>query len=320
MSRIKHCKSTSPWDRQSCPSLDTLLASKGMKTFIALFVFFAALTFNSPQASAQEIVDPSENPQSRIPHLCEQIPLEPMPLTFCFEKPKETQTTTHVVYFFHGIRGSAEEFFSGAYALALRALQQHLGDKAPLFVSLSFGPEGIIKDEIGGRLHGALSVIETRLGLSGQIRRDLVGASMGGHNASQVAAAGSKAFNSLTLLCPALIDFDPHDAEQLKKYRERHSAYLNNDFFEYLLKVFRREFPTSAAWNANTPFGYMNQGAFDGLPMFISVGRRDTLGFAEGAELFSKQFQARQGSAQWEPVWGPHCIFNVSALVRFLTP
>lgn len=290
-----------------------------MKTLAAILVMVAAAS--SLQARAQGASAPIDDPQAQIDHLCETIPLDPLPLTFCFERPKESVTSAHVVYFFHGIRGSAEDFFGGAYALALRALQRHLGDKAPLFVSLSLGPEGIIKGGIGAQLRGLFPEIERRIGVTASaVRRDLVGASMGGHNAAQVAVAGAGQFHSMTLLCPAIIDFDPHDPQQLEAYRKRHAAYLDQNFFEYLLKVFRREFPSSAEWSANTPFGYLAQGAYDGLPMFVSVGRSDSLGFAEGAGLFAQRMQARQGSAQWAPVWGRHCAFDVQGLIRFLTP
>lgn len=251
---------------------------------------------------------------------CDQIQLSRGPLTYCIEdqSPANSFLWTNLVYFFHGLSGRPDALFSPPYSEIIERTRAKLGSNAPIFISLSLGPEGIVKEDADEILRVAIPAIEKKISHGWILRRHLIGESMGGHNSLRVAAASPLVFKSLSLLCPALITFDPNDESQVQRFIDTHRDVLSLGFFNYLREMFRREFPTPESWQANEPFHFLTRGDFRFLPTFVSIGRSDNVGFYDGAKAWVDRTPRSSMRSVWAPVDGAHCAFDSEALVQFL--
>jgi len=225
-----------------------------------------------------------------------------------------------IVYVFHGMGGNAE-FVNQYPNLPLsQELRTTMGDETPLFIGLSTGQSGALSYNASIVFQKGLAEIESRAASGAVASRHLIGLSMGGHNATRLAAeGGASAFRSVSLLCPALMPTeDPHDNQEVAAYRARHAAYLDANFFGVALGLFRRTFPTRSDWQANSPFELLRSGRFDGLQFFLSTGEQDNLGLIEGTLAWKNESEGRRIPAKMENLAGSHCVFNNRAFVDFV--
>lgn len=251
--------------------------------------------------------------------VCRDLTLASAALRYCVQSTEGAQVdSSRIVYVFHGIFGDADFVNTRGPVVQLgQALRQRFGAEAPLIIGLSTGPQGILKNNARDVL-AALPQIEQALGSSGQVSRHIVGFSMGGHNSSRLVAESPAQFASVSLICPALLPIDPFDQAQLAAYRARHKAYLNVTFFNAVVRVFEREFPDRATWDANNPFQFLSQGRFDTQTFFVSVGQQDGLGFNEGSAEWKTRSILRNIAVQNKDVSGNHCSFDSKAWQDFM--
>jgi pimeloyl-ACP methyl ester carboxylesterase len=250
---------------------------------------------------------------------CKNLNLPATSLTTCVQSTQNKKVDpARIIYVFHGIFGNADFVNTRGVMVDLgESLRQQLGDKAPLIVGLSTGPQGILKTNALEVWTAILAFEQSTFGAPASARH-LMGFSMGSHNSARLLAEVPGQFLSVSLLCPALMAIDPFDQAQVAADRARHRAYLNTSFFNVVIRVFEREFPTRAEWDANNPFQFLAQGRFDQNQFFVSTGRSDGLGFIEGATEFKTRSALRNITLQNQDVAGDHCRFDSKALFGFV--
>lgn len=221
-----------------------------------------------------------------------------------------------VLYYFHGLGGDASLQKEPVKSLIANA-RRLLGARAPSVISLSLGKEGVFKDDNVAFARESAAKIEALL-KTPPTKRVLVGLSMGGHNALRVLMEAPGEYAAASLLCPALLDIDGYDAAEKQAYIDRHRDHLDPRFFDRAWAIYSREFPTAARWRVNNPFVALRAGRLDGVPLFLSTGRNDSLGFFEGATSWVTAARERSDTVTWAPVDGSHCTFDSFKLLDFL--
>jgi hypothetical protein len=292
-----------------------------MKKLFLLLI--ASMAFLSGCSNAEEdliLSEPIES--SNIDTSCEKINLKNNSISYCIEKKELAQASFKepwVVYFFHGFEGEANDLFAGSLKNAIEKVEAQFGDRSPVFVGLSLGSRGLVQGTNSYEINALVfPQIEKKLELKGKVKRDLIGMSMGAHNALQVATYNSnfgESIRNVKLLCPALVGFNPHEKDELKKYVDRHPD-MDMGFFEKVMAFFMVKYPSAQAWNAASPFTHLNENSYKSLNnLFISVGERDSLGFDEGAKLFHQKLVSKNIKSTFSSVGGAHCSFDQNKLI-----
>ncbi len=290
-----------------------------------LFVFnLCALTAAPTQTLfAGQTLSPGNIYPSHLESQCGNENSQGISWEYCISKSRESQNPD-VIYYFHGINGSAQDGVS--LHQSLKKIWDQEKKSAPTLVGISFGSAYLLASKFGSKETGELMdtflgnimpQIEAKLdGLKG--RRILLGTSMGGFNASELFLWSPKKFDRVALLCPAMSDISPFVSD------EEFEAYLQNKDISREKAVFAREmsqavFQNESNWNAISP---IVQGALQFNqsypPLFISIGRQDDYGFFSGAKALADLAQSHGVLVQWVPVEGKHCAYDEELLAGFL--
>lgn len=253
---------------------------------------------------------------------CGEVPLPRRPLRYCFEdRAGQAQSSSQevpVIYYFHGLGGSVEDLFEGENQYLFEALKRAYGNQLPIIVSLSLGNEGVMGDEAAEIASAALAQVDRFIAPGKSLRRTLMGGSMGGHNVLRLGAESAGGFRAIAALCPAIGTFNGHDRAEVDAYIARHEPLLDRKFFEKALVSYKRELATKEIWDRNNPLNIIPSGVYLRTPIYISTGIQDQLGFIEGSREFTSRARASGVNVDYHEVTGPHCIFDLSSLLRFL--
>lgn len=285
-----------------------------------LLLFSIASLFVIACSSKNDSTDDALKPLE-VGNECEWVSMSQHDLQYCYEPGAVREArgrSQRVVYFFHGIGGNAKNIFQGEEAKLVQKAHELLGKAAPLFVGLSIGQEGVFHGSlVTDFLQNGMQRIESAFGIvvSG---RDLIGKSMGAFNALRIAAGSPESFSSIAALCPPLVYINPFDQKELEAYVARHEEYLSRPLLMRVLNVLKKEFQNFQNFQSNNPFYFLNRGAYDQSKLFLSVGRKDSLGFFEGSELFRKISSDRGLDLSYSPVEGRHCAYSAQDLGLFL--
>lgn len=244
-------------------------------------------------------------------------------LEFCFSDPanqaRSSKSTVKIIYYLHGLNGSVKEMFEGRMKVVFDTLGRILGSNTPIFVGISIGSQGVFADDTREILVTGLPALEANVAPGKKIERVLLGGSMGGYNSLRLAGENARAFSKVAALCPAVATFNGHRPQEVAAYIERHRDVLDRPFFDSALATYKRRIPTEQAWVANNPLTFLDRGAYAGLPIFMSIGDRDSLALFEGTREFRRRAEARgDTSVDYHEVSGGHCMFDFAALLRFL--
>lgn len=238
-------------------------------------------------------------------------------VSYCFWKDAKNVDPSQAFFFFHGLGGSYQLDHEPLKTIIDLAPQIWEDKPVPVLFSLSLGPEGIAKDLRATAIRNVMARLERDLTGAPTAHRHLVGVSMGGHNALRVLATEPSHFNSIALLCPAVLDIDGYNPAEKTAYLNRHPE-INRQFFDRAWSLYQKEFPTGAQWKANNPFEFLKNGAYDHTRFFISIGKQDSLGFLEGSTKLKDALEARGVKVDFATVNGPHCAFDKFALAGYL--
>ncbi|MBC7396621.1 MAG: esterase [Bdellovibrionales bacterium] len=227
-----------------------------------------------------------------------------------------------VLYYLHGLRGDEYEWQNSPNFVKTYGLW---GFSAPTVVTLSYGSTWLLAEKNNSPRSGlyehftqiALPAIEKRLNLKPQ-RRLLMGASMGGFNASQVYLKNPELFAKVSLACPAITSIGPYDsAEVVAAYQERTGAY--DEYVRTALTISAAYFPDQASWDKSAPIAQATERVqASHPPLYVSGGTEDEFGFQEGGELFAKAARDKGAQVVWKAVPGLHCSFDVIGNAIFL--
>jgi pimeloyl-ACP methyl ester carboxylesterase len=233
-----------------------------------------------------------------------------------------------LIYYFHGAGGDASDIYEGQFNDLYKSLATHFGANVPAVVSVSFGQNETMPIEIQDAdpvsidelVNVAMPIIENSLGFDSEHVpvRNLMGLSLGGFNALNLAGERAESFRSVAALCPALIDFDPFDQTQVDQYIIRNQAVVSPDLVNQTMDLLRAKYTKAAIWNDNDPMNKIESGKLASLPIFMSTGAADEYGFFEGANAFVRLAQPLNKQLVWAPTSGEHCSFDSAALAKFL--
>jgi pimeloyl-ACP methyl ester carboxylesterase len=233
-------------------------------------------------------------------------------------------TNPDVVIYMHGAGG-----WQNAWPAEMHAIIQYWKDngiQAPTIVTASFGPIFLLAQKNGshasGLLHffadGYMDKIEAAVGgFTG--RRILVGQSMGGFNAVQLAMKRPEKFVKIAIVCPDITTLSPYSTlEEVQSFMDSTGADFSHSWWEMLMdRIF---FANDGSWNDAAPLlaGSKYLGP-QTPPMYISGGWNDQFGFYQGTEQFIDIAKKAGADVQWVPVPGKHCSFDAGGVARFIT-
>lgn len=264
----------------------------------------------------------TEAPRSREVQ-CGVIDLPEKDMRYCFQDLKgqveKNTPEVNIVYFFHGLGGSEFELFGPNGKVILQGLAQTFGDELPVIVGLSMGSTGVLGDETDEVAQIGLPALEQLIASGRNFRRLLLGGSLGGHNTLKLAAEAPGRFAAAAAFCPALATFNGYDDSEIQSYKARHQAILDEDFLDRAIAAYRTELTSADEWDRANPFTLLPLGAYDNLPLFLSTGREDSLGFIEGSREFRDRALTRPlMRVDYHEVSGGHCAFDIPAFLRFV--
>lgn len=231
-----------------------------------------------------------------------------------------------IVYHLHGAGGGEKDWSSeSGYGAQVRRRWEATGFKPPAVAAVSFGPEWLLAERNASPDSGLFEEFE------GQIipeidllldqpprRRMLVGESMGGFNAAELALKRPALFDRAALLCPGLPALPPRAApEEVDAYVVSTGAKPGR--VAASLKLLGRYFPDAKSWQKASPLLLIKSALPAKLPrLYVSCGRADEYGFYPGARSFAAAAKTAGADVTWRPLDGGHCVVDPKSLADFL--
>lgn len=256
-------------------------------------------------------------------------------MQYCVRKSTTNTHPRNIIYVLHGLGGDATVIYAndamaGNFGDFYKYAEQVFGNEMPHLVSISFGPDATLPLEnnsydfqsVNELVNTLMPTLESMLGYQGNYdvpKRHLFGMSLGGFNALNIASLLPMQFASISVVCPALINFDPFNQVEVDAYMQRNAGVASPYLVNYFIRTIRNRYGSNSNFQSRNPIQQLLGGQFDTLPLFISTGRLDDYGFYEGATTFS--FQAalsKKNNVQFFEAQGHHCDFNMLALAAFL--
>lgn len=263
-------------------------------------------------------------PQHKVRTECVEVE-KPLPWTYC-------KTTTlgsrnrDLLYHFHGKGLSAktwteEDYFTG---MVRKEWARHRANP-PVVVSISFGPIWLLVEKNASEASGLFEVftqvimptVEKSLTrFSG--RRMLVGESMGGFNATQIALKTNRLFAKVAILCPPMVPLSPFASQpEIEKYTAEVKA--DPELVKEVIEVSRYYMPELADWLKASPMDLARTNLSRRSPeIYLSCGLYDKFGFFPGSEKFAEMGATRGARIHWRPIYGGHCAIDAISLAAFL--
>jgi pimeloyl-ACP methyl ester carboxylesterase len=273
--------------------------------FALLFVLASSLSFANP-----------------LDHTCGTETIYGISFKYCMNHV-DRQQTRDIVYFFHGLQGNAESWFTRTEGATVANYWSRNGYE-PTVVTVSFGGAWLLVNNDRFPLlpffkNQMMPFLEQQVGGLKDGRRLLIGASMGGFNASQASLQLPGDFKKVALLCPAITTIGPYSSPQeVAAYIKRTGA--NPVYVRLTLGISKKIFEDEADWENHNPLNLLKRypATAEKPAFFVSVGMKDDFGFQEGSEAFAKEAQLNSYITQWVPVAGGHCQFDVIATADFI--
>ncbi|WP_415061204.1 alpha/beta hydrolase-fold protein [Bdellovibrio sp.] len=241
---------------------------------------------------------------------------------YCYRNAEAT-TSNDIIYFFHGLGGSEETWFTQCLGtLVIQKWWQFRGYR-PRIVAISFGPQWLLVNNKRFPLlplftKGIMPFLEKKMGGLQGGRRHLIGQSMGGFSAAEVALRNPGLFSRVALLCPAITTVGPFSSsEEIENYIERTNA--NPRLVKRMLKISRGVFLNQRDWENHDPLRLLQKySSAKRSKFYVSTGLSDGYGFLEGSEEFVDIAKDQSIISKWVPVPGGHCNFGRKATAYFI--
>ena len=285
------------------------------RRWVSLLALCFTLLFAGPASATEPPRDPVD---------CQELTF-PVKWKYCIYGGEDDGA--RIVYFFHGLGHSEKTWGEPKSVGALLRDQWHLdGKKRPTVVSISFGPQWLIAPRGNGSKFGGLlealpllviPAVEKKLAKVPD-ERVLLGESMGGFNASQVAFKLPTLFKRVAMLCPPITEIGPFaDEAAVTKFVEETGA--KRELVEGAAKLTRAFFPTEEAWAAAAPLNLVAKAdAKDVPPLQVTCGSRDEYGFYPGARKFALTGRGRKLNLEWRSLLAAHCAMDSKSTSEFL--
>lgn len=255
-------------------------------------------------------------------HYCSKETLDQVPFNYCIRQV-DRSLTQDVVYFFHGLNGNAETWFTQYLGTKMIQGYWNRNDYKPTVITISFGTSWLLVNSHRSRLlplfiNKILPYLESKVGGLQSGRRMLIGQSMGGFNAVQASLQHPELFSKVALLCPALTTLGPFATdEEVLEYIKRNKA--DPALIANMLRITRQAFADPSEWDRHNPMKLVGQWTSVKRPQFhISIGLTDEYGFFEGSMEFTRLGLKNFFYFDWMPVIGGHCNFSRLAASKFI--
>ncbi|WP_374030185.1 alpha/beta fold hydrolase [Bdellovibrio bacteriovorus] len=287
-----------------------------MKIISFMFVLvWTSLAFS--QETETEIIETES-----VDYVCGHETLKGVSFKYCLRDIDRRQTQD-IVYYLHGLGGSEKSWFRQLFSTRIIQHRWKRNGYYPMVITVSFGKEWLL---VNNRRHKllpfftkvAMPYLEKKVGGLKKGKRHLIGQSMGGFNALQLALKNPTLFNKVVLLCPAISTISPFaDNREVWRYIFRTKAIPF--FVRKMQKISQRAFINQKDWEQHDPLLLMRN--FRGRikpKMYLSVGMADGYGFQEGSRELYKLAQHDSFWFWWVPVFGGHCAFDRGTSANFI--
>lgn len=256
--------------------------------------------------------------------------------TICKTEPVDTK---HILYFFHGAGGDAHTWLT-AYK-KLRGEWAKSGRAHPVVVAVSFGPKWLLvpNDKASERKlldifwNDLIPHVESKLPAP-ITRRDVIGHSMGGYNALQLALDRPRYFDNVVLLSPVILNLSPYaGAEEICEYAKRTGGYSYKQRLKFLLtgcdsdslpinkilKTMRLFIPDQDVWKKASILHNASQKIGAEFPrLYMSCGTKDAYGLHEGVRILTDIVKLNGGVVELHLLEGGHMVRDDKSIVEFL--
>lgn len=285
------------------------------------FVFLLLCVSISTKAKTETNIQ-DEIESERLKYTCGSEQAAGVNFRFCYRN-LETTNNHDIIYFFHGLGGSEESWFTQYPGTLIIQKWWKFWGYRPRIVTVSFGPQWVLVDNERRPLLPLLvkrimPLLESKIGGLKSGQRHLIGQSMGGYNAAEVALKYPGTFSRVALLCPAITTIGPYSRKtEIDKYVGRTGA--NPSLVERMLRISRSNFVDQTDWERHDPLLLLKKYPSQQKSKFyVTIGVSDGYGFQEGSEEFYFLGKTRAFIAQWAPVPGGHCNFSRRGTAYFI--
>jgi pimeloyl-ACP methyl ester carboxylesterase len=248
-----------------------------------------------------------------------------VPWKYCVTKTHEGDDT-QIIYYLHGGGGNQKSWIDPqSYSAQIRKIWKSTGFKAPTVVTISFGTYWLLVNQNGQPQSGlydffikeVIPHVESNLVDKPPTERMLLGESMGGFNAAQLALKSGNLFKKAALLCPML--YIPYPSESsIEKYVKLTGGQTSA--VKKIAGITNGLFPSEQSAMKEMPLTLAQQYLVKESPQFyISCGRQDEFGFFYGAEKFTDIAIKKGLTPLWLPLQGKHCSVDIKSVAEFLT-
>lgn len=227
-----------------------------------------------------------------------------------------------IIYFFHGLMGNAETWFTQTYGTGMLERKWHARGYDPTIVTISFGEVWLLVNNHRFPLlpyfkEIIVPFLEKKVGGLGTGRRLLIGQSMGGLNAIEASLQLPNLFSKVALLCPAITTVGPFaSAEEIDAYIKRTGAQAER--VKVMLNISKQVFINQKDWDKHDPLKLLGRYHATKPAFHVTTGMQDEFGFQEGSEQFSDLASKTGFKSQWVPVSGGHCNFDRRTTANFI--
>ncbi len=244
--------------------------------------------------------------------------------TYCIYTPRAS-SNGGVVYHFHGRGLSASRWNDASqYTGMLQAQWEARGVRPPSVVSVSFGPEWLMlpttKNESSGALQVLLEVIlPAAEKVTGVPRYRLaLGASMGGLNALLSGLHTRSVFGGIAALCPPIYPLRVRPrAIDFWQLATQQGASLRSVLG--LAAVSHKYVQSEEDWRALSVFDLLSPLDPKTAPkLYLSAGLQDEYGNFHGAQALAQAALQSGFDVTWQPLFGGHCVADISSLADWL--
>jgi pimeloyl-ACP methyl ester carboxylesterase len=258
---------------------------------------------------------------AKVTPQCGSRTWEELEVKYCTAAPQNGTSDSLIVYF-HGLGGDEKEWFENP---ALISIHKEIVKKGldPWIITVSYGPAWLLTEVdssyklFAKTMDEILPDLQKKFHPTAFHERFMIGASMGGFNASQVLLKRPESYERFMLICPAITTVGPESTDQeVADYIRRTGA--DPEKVSFMVDWGKLEFPTATDWENHSPLILADK--VKALPrVYLSCGLKDDYGFQEGALSLYQKIKTKAKTSWWYPIPnGKHCSFDRASIIKFL--
>lgn len=263
---------------------------------------------------------------SRTIQNCQTDWLQGTKVRWCRERLSNS-SNQEVIYYFHGILGNEYSWKQSSLRLSLYQGAESKGTIPPQVITISLGDTWFINDvdRYMGTYTNRLVLfkekiipdIEQKLKLNVS-KRYLIGESMGGYNAFQLAAKYPSNFQKAVILCAAFLPVGPYSSNAEKQaFIARNKPWIQEEKLLQFMPAVLKDFPNAESWTKNNPINISANLQTTFPKSIISGNEYDEFGFREGDQIVAENLWKDGNEIEYFQVAkSSHCQHDKELLTR----